>query len=59
MAGSMKKSTLLLITTSAAFLAAGRLVAGLGGTLFTLAGAIQATAALISALPGKKGGKKD
>ena len=55
----MKKSTLLLITTSAAFLAAGRLVAGLGGTLFTLAGAIQATAALISALPGKKGGKKD
>lgn len=59
MAYSMKKSTLLLLASTVAFVTVGRLVEGTAGILFTVAGAIQATAALISALPRKKGGKKN
>lgn len=49
----MKKSTVILLCMTAAFLSTGKLVDGVAGTALTGVGALTATAALLTAL--KKG----
>ena len=50
----MKKSTVILLCMTAAFLSTGKLVDGIAGIALTGAGAITATAALVTALKKDK-----